>query len=115
MLKLPCEIQWYIWKLYFTQSVLPNLPTQADCMNLKIYYKTRVLPQLLVYTVGDHIAKLINHFIDNFPLDPEVLTNTIENWDYIYYALLDAHAGKKSDLFLFVSLKDAIQSLHIET
>lgn len=81
-------------------------------MQQKIYYKQCVLSQLQIHIVGDYIAKLINKFIDNHPLHPDVLTNTIENWDFIYYSLLDAHVGKKTDLFLFVTLKDAIQSLH---
>ena len=82
-------------------------------MQQKIYYKQCVLSQLQVHIVGNYIAKLINEFIDNHPFHSDVLTNTIENWDLIYYSLLNAHSEKRSDLFLYVTLQEAINSLNM--
>ena len=105
---LPYDIQWYIWKLYFSNNVVNDVRCKAKQLQIKRHYKSCVLAELLTYAVGDYIAKLINDYIERYPNEPDVLNNTTENWDLIYYALMKAHLEKQMDLFVFNCLKDAI-------
>ena len=110
MLLLSDDLQWYIWKIYYSHHVLSLINETV----LKAYYSGVVFTELMTYSIGDQVGNLINIYYNEFPDDQYVLTNDMAYWDPIYFMLIDAHLQKRIDLFLFTSVKDAIQSLHIK-
>ena len=106
------DLMWYIYKLYFSNNVISAIKNAHDCYENKKYFKNTVLKELVHYSTGDYVSKLINVYISENPKHYHVINFTEEYWDEYYYFLLDAHVYKIFDLFLFTNFKDAIQTLY---
>lgn len=113
---LPSDIELYIWKFYFDNNILPKVKRlgrqSSQKFQAKQYNIEYVLQQMKVHASGNYIATLINKFMRDHPDNFYVRNYSEQYWDTIYYILLNKHLQKKSDIFLFVDLKDVIQSLH---
>ena len=109
------DLQWYIYRLYFSHHVLSYLYEKAVMFHTRLYFKNVVTPQLLTYSVGNVIGDMINEHITDCPFDNFVQSYNLQDWDNLYYKILDMHLQKKIDLFLFVTLKDVLLSIRHET
>jgi hypothetical protein len=101
--------------MYYTKYVITGIQKERDYFFNKIHYKNNILPELLDYSSGEHISKMINNYISDNPDDIHVLDFSNDYWDTYYFLLRDAHLQKNLDLFLFTNFKDALQHLYIET
>ena len=86
--RFPYDIQYLIWKLYFSNSVLTSLKNSR--VYTKVFFKRNVLSELSLISVGVCVAKHINVYISNYPQDwfaiqflDDIYYTVIE--DYIYY------------------------------
>tara|TARA_B110000977_G_scaffold187475_1_gene254625 strand:- start:7519 stop:7863 length:345 start_codon:yes stop_codon:yes gene_type:complete len=104
---------WYIYKLYNTNHVLPYLKKSAEYHRNRRYFTQNVLCEMLKFSTGEYIAKLINKFMLENPKNDNVRNFSEEYWDYYYYILLDKHLQKKIDLFLIFNFTDAKQLVNM--
>ena len=111
-MQLPIDIQWYIYKCYFSSHILCDLKTQAEKYKTVYYFKHKVFSELLLHSIGNYISYLINKFIKENPRDLRVREFDMFDWDRYFYNLYEAHTSKTLDIFLFHSLIDAIQVVH---
>lgn len=106
---IPDDIHWYIYKKYYSLHVINSIKDHVTHCNIRWYYKNSVLHELVQFAAGEHASKLINNHIAHKHI--EIVDTSV--WDPVYYALVEAHAEKMCDIFLFVTLKDAIQPLRL--
>lgn len=113
-MKLNEDVIFYIYKIYYSNYVISQIPKETKYFFHRMHYKNSVLPELLEYSSGEHVSKLINNYISDYPYDFHVIHFTNNDWDPYYFLLRDAHLQKNLDLFLFANFKDVLQHLRIE-
>lgn len=106
------DVYWYIYKTYNTHHILPHISESVMKMDIKRHFKNRVLDELLYFSTGEYISKLINNFIKDHPKNFYVRNFSNQYWDTFYYMFLNAHVQKKTDIFLFTKFKDAVQAVY---
>lgn len=109
------DLQWYIYRLYFSKHVLSIVYEKASMFHTRLYFKNVITPQLLTHSVGNRIADLINDHMADCPLDVYVQTYNVADWDNLLYFYTELHLQKKIDLFLFVTLKDVLRTIRPST
>jgi len=109
------DVMNYIYKLYYTTNIICDLPNVAEVFALRRYFKSNVIEQMLYYSTGDYVSKLINKFINDKPNNFYVKNWSLQYWDTIYYMIVSRHVSKNVDIFLFDNLIDVMHNLRFTT
>jgi len=92
---IPCEIELYIWTLYFKSEVVPEILLVGIERSTKRIYKS-LLPTIIDYSVKEKATRIINSIVSREIVAD--LTN-IRSLDDMYYNLINIHYTDMYDIF----------------